>query len=464
MPARPFPLLPVFSVASLLVLCGFTLMLSWLLGNQLEEELLSRDTLITTTTVQSEVVEYLGNRPFETLYTDSELLKDVLHAVTMVPGSHGIEIIHPDGLIGWSSIQEETGEYKDSAVFRQAMSGQATLKHEMVDEEAFPHADARYASALYIPIPRGSDIIGVIEVHRYNVQLKRQVDSLRQSVWVYSLSFGSILYLTLLLIIFPASRILRRQHNSLLDSAQELAQANQELRAAQVQLLKQERLAAMGEVSASVAHGLKNPIAGLRAALQLLSIPSITKEESQDIVLSLVREIDRLTERVNHLLNFVRPFHPNPAPLQLYPMVVEAGRSLEWRLREQNVALQIPEAPELPPLSADPSLLEEALLIVLSNALDASPEGSRITCAVEADATHQWIRITDEGDGITPEHMEHIFEQFYTTRSRGIGLGLALCKKIMEAHQGRIELESQAHQGTTVRLILPHTSSESAHD
>ena len=464
MPARAFPLLPVFSIASLLVLCGFTLLLSWLLGNQLEEELLSRDTLITTTTVQSEVVEYLGNRSFETLYQDTELLKDVLHAVTMVPGSHGVEIIHPDGLIGWSSIHEEVGEYKDSAVFRRAMSGKATLKHEMVDEQAFPHADARYASALYIPIPRGSEILGVVEVHRYNVQLKRQVDSLRQSVWVYSLGFGSVLYLTLLLIIFPASRILRRQHNSLLDNAQELAQANRELRAAQSQLLKQERLAAMGEVSASVAHGLKNPIAGLRAALQLLSIPSITQEESKEIVLSLLREIDRLTERVNHLLNFVRPFHPNPTALSLYPMVVEAGRSLEWRLREKHIELHLPEPSVLPEVQADPSLLEEAFLIVLSNALDASPEGSRIECTVETNATHQWIRVTDEGDGISAEHMEHIFEQFYTTRSRGIGLGLALCKKIMEAHHGSIELDSQEHQGTTVRLILPNTPSELPHE
>jgi two-component system sensor histidine kinase HydH len=459
MRSRPFPLLPVFSVASLFVLGGFSLLLSWLLGQQLEEELLNRDTLITTSTVQSEVVEYLGDRPFSAVYEDPETLKSVLHAVMVLPGSHGVEVIHPDGRIGWSSVAEEVGEVKESRALQTALQGKPAIQHEDVDEESFPHADVRYASALYIPIPRGQGVIGVIELHRYNVRLKKQVDSLQQAVWTYSLGFGAVLYVTLLLIVFPASRILHRQHVGLLESTEHLSQANRELREAQDLLLRQERLAAMGEVSAAVAHGLKNPVAGLRAALQVLAMPSMTAEERQETIASLIREIDRLTERVAHLLNFVRPFHPEPEPVSLYHLIGKAADSLEWQLREKGIALEIRPDPQLPRISADPSLIEEALLIVLNNAIDASLKEHRIVCSVEAEGGRQILQVQDEGGGIAADRMEHIFEQFYTTRSRGIGLGLALCKKILEAHQGKVELESVEHQGTTVRLILPATPS-----
>lgn len=451
MPVKPFPLLPIFSVASLLVLGILTLLLSWVLGNLLEEELIERDILVMTSTIQGEVAEYLHGRPFKMIHDDPQVLRSLQHLLMVLPGSYGFDVIHPNGLVTWSSFEHRSSRYRTSSAFQLAMEGTPSVQQENVKTQ-YPEADPRYAFALYVPIFQDKQVIGVIEFHRFNKELQEQVRTLRKDVWGYCLGFGIALFLVLLLIVAPASRILRRQHS-------DLQQINQALQATQEQLLKQERLAAMGEVSAAVAHGLKNPIAGLRAAMQLLSLPSISSAEHQDIVNSFIRELDHLNARVEHLLDFVRPFAPYSTPLELYDVMVQAERSLEWKLEEAKLQLEIAPNPNLPEISADLSLLEEAVLIVLDNAINASQPGGKITCEAGANQTEQWIRIRDEGEGIAEKHRDHIFDHFYTTRSQGIGLGLPLCKKIMEAHHGRMELETEEHQGTTVYLFLP-TSAE----
>ena len=457
---RPFPLLSIFSLASLLAVAALMAVMSWLLGQQLENELLKRDKVITVATVQAEVLEYLQDAPFEQTYLDPLVLRDILHAVMVMPGSYAVEIILPSGKVAWSAFPGETADTKDNPQFKKAMLGEATIRMEDEDRLVFPNADERYTSALYIPIRRGEYVEGVLELHRNNVQLKRQVESLQRFVWGFCAVFGLLLYTMLLLIVYPASRILSRQHEQLRKSALELAEINQQLRNAQAQLLKQERLSAIGEVSTAVAHGLKNPLASLRAAMQLLTLQKLDPEEHDDLINDMLHETDRLTTRLNHLLNFVRPFDPYFQKVALPEILQKAVHSLHWQIDERKLKLKLPTLKELPSIEADPVLLEEVLLIVLSNAIEATSSGGTIECFFESvsgneDSKIQTIAVQDYGEGIAAENQERIFEQFFTTRSRGTGLGLAICKKIVDLHHGSIEINSEIDKGTTVRLSFP---------
>ena len=120
---RPFPLLSIFSLASLLAVAALMAVMSWLLGQQLENELLKRDKVITVATVQAEVLEYLQGSPFEQTYLDPLVLRDILHAVMVMPGSYAIEIILPSGKVAWSSFPGETTTTKDNPQFKKAMLG-----------------------------------------------------------------------------------------------------------------------------------------------------------------------------------------------------------------------------------------------------------------------------------------------------------------------------------------------------
>ena len=195
---RPFPLLSIFSLTSLFAVAALMAVMSWLLGQQLENELLKRDKVITVATVQAEVLEYLQDAPFEQTYLDPLVLRDILHAVMVMPGSYAVEIILPSGKVAWSAFPGETHVTKDNPQFKKAMLGEAAIRMEDEDRLVFPNADERYTSALYIPIRRGESVEGVLELHRNNVQLKRQVESLQRFVWGFCAVFGLLLYTMLL--------------------------------------------------------------------------------------------------------------------------------------------------------------------------------------------------------------------------------------------------------------------------
>ncbi len=454
-----FPLLGIFSLTSLVVVAILMALMSWLLGDQLEEALLERDKVLTVAMVQAEIFEYLGDKPFDQLYLDKEILNDVIHAAMVIPGSYAMEMINPAGKIVWSLIPKDTTIIKKNPEFLQALNGTPMIYKEDDDYLVFPDEDVRYSSALYIPIFKADKVEGVVELHRNSIRLKSQVESLKLYVRVFCAVFGLLLYGILIFIIYPASKILNRQHDQLRQSAKDLEQKNIQLQSIQSQLLKNERLSAIGEVSAAVAHGLKNPLASLRAAMQLTALPSLSTEERDELSSEMLYETDRLTARLNHLLNFVRPFDPDFKSISLLNVIKSAVHSLQWQIDDRQLKIKLPENVVFPEIEADPHLLEEVVLIVLSNAIDASSADDEITFILETSAhpsnSYQTIAISDQGEGVPLENRQRIFDQFFTTRSKGTGLGLAICKKIVDLHEGKIKFEFPKSQGTTVKLSFP---------
>jgi signal transduction histidine kinase len=232
------------------------------------------------------------------------------------------------------------------------------------------------------------------------------------------------------------------------------ARSVRELRAAQVQLVKSERLAAIGELAGAVAHGIRNPLAGIRATAQS-AVELDARASADDPMHDILREVDRLDQRVATLLDFSRPFEPHPRPTSVAELL-ESVRAVVARRAERagaEVRVVAPAAPLV--ASADPDHLEEALLELSGNALRVLRAGGNLVLEAEASAAGVVIRVRDDGPGIPAAVQQRIFEPFFTTRPEGTGMGLPTVRKLIERQGGAVELESSGPDGTAFRITIP---------
>jgi signal transduction histidine kinase len=244
----------------------------------------------------------------------------------------------------------------------------------------------------------------------------------------------------------------------------QLMRAHAELRGAQARLIEAERFAAIGELSAAVAHGIRNPVAGIKAAAQFASLDLPDHHPLRENVSDIIIEADKLEARIKTLLDFAKPFEPHLAPCRLDQIVGGAVASVRNQVVGQNIDLVVDLHPDLPEADLDFVQIEQVLLALLYNALEVMPNGGRITIAgrMADDERHLRLEVIDTGPGIAPEQLGHIFKLFFTTKSSGTGLGLATAKKIVERHGGTIAMESEIGKGTkfTIELPLSHPPSQ----
>ncbi|MGQ0508258.1 MAG: ATP-binding protein [Myxococcaceae bacterium] len=240
-----------------------------------------------------------------------------------------------------------------------------------------------------------------------------------------------------------------------------LKESYAELADTRAQMVKRERLVALGELSAIVAHEVRNPLGVIFNAVSALR-RQLPNEGDAAMLLEIVREeSDRLDSIVGELLDFARPRALSLQPEDLQRVVQEAVDATPVRpgSSEHDVrfATQIEEG--LPPVPMDQRLIRQALVNVLVNAAQAMPRGGQVTVSARREQRNGKalvrIDLVDEGTGIPPEIAFRIFEPFFTTKAKGTGLGLAVVKRILEDHQGEVEVNSSVGQGTTFTFRLP---------
>jgi signal transduction histidine kinase len=234
----------------------------------------------------------------------------------------------------------------------------------------------------------------------------------------------------------------------------ELERKIAQLELAQEQLVQSEKLASIGEMAAAVAHGIRNPLASLRAAAQV-ALRHPESPESREHLSVIIDEVDRLDRRVSHLLSFSKPAPYHPLRESVARLIEDLLPSFGEPLRERHVSLELALAPELPDVRVDPMQLEQALVEIVSNALDAMPEGGTLRIAASADGDGVAIEVADSGKGIPEKVLPSVCEPFFTTRADGTGLGLAIAKRYVEQNGGQLEIASLAGKGVTVRIRLP---------
>jgi signal transduction histidine kinase len=239
------------------------------------------------------------------------------------------------------------------------------------------------------------------------------------------------------------------------------ARTLERLRAAQDDLVRQERFAAIGELSAAVAHGLRNPLAGIRAAAQVAH--EVVHDKAAEGPLSdVLAEVDRLDTRVRTLLDFSRPFEPRLESVDLADHLRLISRGLATAARAKGVELELALPEEPAKTLVDPNLLEEVIQELAGNALRAVEAGGTLRLALAVVGETASIRVEDTGKGI-PDAVQHrIFDPFFTTRAEGTGMGLPTVKKLIERQHGRVALEVSGPGRTVFRIDLPFDGARSA--
>lgn len=232
--------------------------------------------------------------------------------------------------------------------------------------------------------------------------------------------------------------------------------AEEEMRRMQAQLAQNEKITALGQMAAQVAHEVKNPLAGLR--LYTLHLKSKVADKLAEGELSLldkiVNGIENLSGTADQILNFARPLNLTFRPADLNALVQDAVQLLEPQINAAHVEVKMELA--APAVTLDEASFRAALVNLLLNAVQAmSPAGGRLTITTRAEGGDVWLDIADTGCGMSAEQVARVFEPFYTTKSRGLGLGMPYARKIVEQHAGEIQVESRPGEGTRIQVRLP---------
>jgi signal transduction histidine kinase len=224
-----------------------------------------------------------------------------------------------------------------------------------------------------------------------------------------------------------------------------------------------ERRAALGRLASAVAHEVRNPLNLINLSIDHLRdriLADVERREELDRVLANVKsELARLNRLVGDFLSFGKPMRLQPRPCALGRVVREVAELVEPKTRDQSVSLTVETASEIPEIVADPELLKTCFLNLMINGMDAMPEGGSLRIEVSAgkEAGQDVVvaSVSDTGHGMTPDEIKTAFEPYFSSKETGLGLGLALTKKIVEDHGGTIALESAPGKGTTARVVLP---------
>jgi signal transduction histidine kinase len=242
----------------------------------------------------------------------------------------------------------------------------------------------------------------------------------------------------------------------------ELGEANRHLQEAQAEVRRTERLAALGQLTAGLAHELRNPLGTMKTSAELLQ-RQVGKENeiAREMAGYIATEVDRTNSLITRFLDFAKPQHLRMEMGDLGELLdgVISRFEREKSGAAASVSIHKNYSPDIPPVTFDAQLLERVIMNLLSNAAQASPPGGMVTVKtqlVETDAGRGVeIAVIDRGSGIDPKNRENIFNPFFTTKSDGVGLGLAIVSKIVDEHGGRIAVESTPGEGSVFQVILP---------
>ncbi len=265
------------------------------------------------------------------------------------------------------------------------------------------------------------------------------------------------------LVIFPCAGLLvgvladwqRKLTAQYQSAAASLEHANRELRASHEHLRRADRMSALGEVAAGLAHEIRNPLAGIKGAVEIIGSrvqPGTPEAEFAGIATT---ELQRLDALVGEFLAYARPRDPEFRLASLSDVVDHVVALLTPEAERAGVTIVRDIAGRLPDVRMDPEQIQQVLFNVALNGIQASHAGDTLTIRTSHGQGWATVAISDQGPGVPDEHRHRLFDPFFTTKTHGTGLGLAVSQRITSAHGGRIEFSDAAPHGATVTVALP---------
>jgi signal transduction histidine kinase len=435
-----------FAILSVLCILVISSSSAIILLRFLTTQILERDSVVAMQFIQS-IAE------IEQENSDSDFLSPAARSEPGVVGlflhiAHAPDVIRAtvyalDQTVVWSTDPNLIGQrFDDNEELRQALAGELVVelvdrKSSHKDEHAYLPNDVTAFVEYYVPIRSVThdEVVGVAEIYRAPSVLLNTIAQGRWLVWGMAAVSGLFLFGTLFWIVHRTSGVLRSQQERLVES---------------------ETLGAIGEMASAVAHGIRNPLASIRSSAELsleLDDPDASKEAAQDII----DEADRIENWILELIHYAHPEYEEFDRINLSDLVLHCLDSFSQTVERQGVHLTLNVQDSVLPIQGDSALLEQVVNNLISNALEAMPNGGSLTVGVgmtsRGDAVE--VAVDDTGQGIPEEQLDQVFKPFVTSKKGGFGLGLLLVKRIVERHSGSVALSSQKGRGTSVTLRFP---------
>jgi two-component system, NtrC family, sensor kinase len=451
-----------------------------------------QDMLIETA---RESTELLLHTVESSIYNTMHLgnVQDVGSILSMV-GQHnqlvGVRIFHPQGVILRSSIPNEVGRSvsendfkiyqspKNYSIFTVPLHGEVLAMVKPIYNEASCHpchgSKAR--------------VIGVLNV---NYSLNRTKMQMLEASRIFVLSSIAITVFLALTISFLLVRFVKKPLDNMVDTMLKVEQgdfavriaysgtdeigrligsfnsmvdrldvAQQEVKQLHFhQLERADRLASIGEMAAGIAHEIKNPLAGISAAVTIIKDDMPLDDPRGAILGEVIDQVKRLDKTVNDLLFFGKPSLPELSCVNINSILTTTLKFASQHRGIGHVEKRIDLQPDLPPVYADDKQMQQVFLNIILNAYQAMPSGGVLgitsSLTVRDDIEYVRVEVSDTGTGIPPQILEKIFSPFYTTKAQGTGLGLPICSKLVKLHNGDIRVTSDITAGTVFTVELP---------
>jgi len=423
-------------------------LLSWFVTQRMlfQEAVLTRDFVQSLVAVETPLQDVLAH-PERDIPPEAE---EPFEHISRMPDVLRANLYDRSRTVLWSSDTGLRGRrFGPNAELDLALDGAVVVEKHTRGErvrgkpeyESLAQRDELFVE-IYVPVRdvRTGTVIGAIELYKNPRGLMRILVQLRHYMLAGALLFGALLFAALYGLVRRADRIIQAQQRRLVES---------------------ETYAALGEMSSAVAHGIRNPLAAMRSSAELIAESArgparpgdaaATQEAARDIV----AQADRLGAWLRELLAYTRPTG-EAQPLALAPLVGSCLQEFAREIERRGVSAQASVDEGLPAVQGDALCVGQVLRSVVANALEAVPDGGRISVSAQPDAARGelLLQVRDNGSGIRRAERARVGQPFFTTKPNGMGVGLALARRVLERHGGRLHIASEPGRATVVSISL----------
>jgi len=434
-----------FAFISLAVITMIALGLGWLMSHILTQRMLQREGEVSMDFIQNLLLtdqsgRYLAHPGDATLKT--RFLGSMAHVASMSEPVRA-NAYQTDGTIIWSTDQALVGRrYPSNDELDEALSGKLVVHNGHLSdgdlskgEHVGLAARTNYYVESYIPIldPESRRVLGVMELYKVPVQLNAAIRDALLQLWLACAACAAGLFVALYWTVARADRVMRDQQNRLAEN---------------------QTLSTAVELARAVAHNLRNPLASIRVSAEMLHAGAATAQDYAEHCVDITASVDRADRWITELVRVSQASSLLSEVVSPSPVIRACLEEMTPEMNRRGIRWTL-QADDAPGIQAHTAMLRQILISILANATDVMPDGGEISVRWQVESPALKLQITDTGPGIREDVRQALFRPFFSTKSGGLGIGLALVKRMVEQWGGSIALSRAPLKGTCVELTLP---------
>lgn len=439
-----FDLLRWFSTSAAIAIAVLSTLTASFFTHSLSQHVLAHDADVMTEFVNSIIRQDTESREELSILSVGEAgkLAVFFSQLQRVPGILRANVYSIEGKVIWSSESElSERHFGDNEELKLSLAGTPVAHLENIEQSQkaehvlLAGSDSTFVE-YYLPIwehqPAGR-VMGVAEVYRVPLNLLDQLASIRFTAWLASVAGGGFLFISLFWIVRRADRIIHVQDQQILDAG---------------------RMAVIGEMASTVAHGLRNPLSSIRSSAEL-ALEYDSDEHVRRLLTDIMAESDSMEAWVKRYLANIESTATEGERSDLHELLGRAVRNVTSYGDRQGISIELHLSGEKIFVQVNPVLLEQIVAGLIANAIEARPTDKKVRLVCASEGAYTTILVEDRGCGIPEDTLEKIFDAFYTTKRNGVGIGLYLTRQIIRRAGGDIRVSSNKKIGTRFELKIP---------